>query len=114
MNYMAIKPHIAFDERLMILREMDRFRSWESLDDQRFCILCERHFSGRQVEISRKRGGHLQLHCPTVGCEAGANLWVYPGNPLVSDASYDDWCLALGQAETSPEKTAATFHRHHA
>jgi hypothetical protein len=43
--------HVNLDDRLSILRTGDRFRIWNSLDDQRVCNVCERKFKGRQVEI---------------------------------------------------------------
>jgi hypothetical protein len=98
---MAIRPHLPLDERLTILRSTDQFRNWNSLDDNRVCILCEKQFSGRQVGITRGRGGRYRLHCPTDGCKAGPEHWVYPGNPLVSQAAYQDWQRALLSVETS-------------
>ena len=98
---MAIRPHLPLDERLTILRATDQFRNWSSLDDQRVCILCEKEFSGRQVEIIKARGGRYRLHCPTEGCNSGPGHWVYPGNPLVSEAAYQDWQRALLSSETS-------------
>jgi len=96
---MAPKPHFALDERLTVLRAADHFRSWHSLDDQRVCVLCEKTFTGRQVEITRSRFGRFQLRCPTDGCPAGPNQWVYPGNPLLSETVYKDWWRALGERE---------------
>jgi hypothetical protein len=99
---MAIKPHVLpLDDRLHILRAADRFRHWNSLDDQRLCVLCDREFNGRQVEIIRARSGRFNLHCPTEGCSAGPGQWVYPGNPLVSETAYEDWQRALLGPETS-------------
>ena len=97
---MAIQPHLPLDERLLALRAADRLRKWSSLDDKRVCILCQREFSGRQLIIARGRGGRIQLHCPTDGCNAGPNHWVYPGNPLISEAAYRDWQRALRHADT--------------
>ena len=98
---MAIRPHVPLDERLLILRKTDQFRNWSSLDDTRVCILCEKEFSGRQVQIFRGRGGHYRLQCPTDECKGGPAHWVYPGNPLVSEAAYQDWQRALLSIETS-------------
>ena len=54
--------HVKLDDRLSILREGDRFRKWNSLDDQRVCSVCERKFKGRQIEIRRfPRGGYKML-----------------------------------------------------
>ena len=109
---MAIRPHLPLDERLLILRATDPFRTWSSLDDKRVCILCDKKFSGRQVEITRSRSGGYQLHCPTDGCDAGPRRWVYPGNPLVSEAAYKDRQRALldldpGAALQQPTPIAA-------
>ena len=99
---MVTKANLPLDERLLILRATDQSRTWTSLDDKRVCILCERKFSGRQVGVARGRGGRIRLHCPTEGCSAGPDQWVYPGNPLVSEAAYRDWQRALGVTDTQP------------
>ena len=102
---MAIQPHLPLEERLSHLRAADHFRHWSSLDDKRVCILCERKFNGRQVGISRTRGGRVRLHCPTEACNAGPSQWVYPGNPLVSETAYADWQRAL--ENTDAESSSA-------
>jgi hypothetical protein len=103
---MAIQPHLPLDERLTILRQTDQFRTWSSLDDKRVCVLCDKTFSGRQVGISRNRAGRIQLHCPTDRCGAGPGHWVYPGNPLISEAAYQDWNRALmdSGSDSAPEQ----------
>ena len=63
------------EERLDILRETDRERKWYSLDDKRVCAVCDRVFTGRQVEMEPVLGGHYLLHCPTPGCPAGIRHW---------------------------------------
>jgi hypothetical protein len=99
---MAIRSHLPLDERFQILRRADQFRTWSSLDDKRVCILCYKKFSGRQVEITRSRSGGYELRCPTNGCHAGPNQWVYPGNPLISEAAYADWQRALMYPDVGP------------
>ena len=89
-----LKKDINID-RLSILCREDGYREWRSLDDKRFCILCERTFTGRQVELQMRRG-RFSLHCPTEDCNSTPRQWVHPGNPLVSDKAYQDWSLALG------------------
>jgi hypothetical protein len=110
---MALKPHFALDERLAILRATDHFRSWSSLDDQRVCVLCEKTFNGRQVGITRSRSRRYHLHCPTEGCTAGPNQWVYPGNPLISETAYRDWWRALGAKEERAASSLAKKIYHH-
>jgi hypothetical protein len=84
--------------RLSILRAEDQFRRWNSLDDERFCILCEKKFNGHRVEIRRFANGKHELHCPTEACDSGPHQWVYPGTPLISDIVNPDWWRAGGQA----------------
>jgi len=90
-----LNKYINIEDRLSILCREDRYREWRSLDDKRFCILCERTFTGRQVELQMRRG-RFSLHCPTEDCNSTPRQWVHPGNPLVSEKAYQDWSLALG------------------
>src|SRR5205085_12551267 len=109
-EYVPNRPHLPLDERLRFLRDADQSRTWSSLDDKRVCILCDKRFSGRQVDITRSRTGRYELRCPTDGCTAGPSQWVYPGNPLVSEAAYADWQRALVDSDigcTPQEATSA-------
>jgi hypothetical protein len=90
-----MNSHLPLEDRLWILRAEDRFRRWDSLDDERLCILCERKFTGRQVEVRSLAHGKHELHCPTDGCDSGPHQWVYPGTPLISDIVDPDWWSAL-------------------
>lgn len=83
--------HVTLDDRLSILRGGDRFRKWNSLDDQRVCRVCERKFKGRQVDIRRFTGGRYKLYCPTLGCTSGPHQWLYPGAAVVSKIDQPDW-----------------------
>jgi hypothetical protein len=89
--------HLTPEDRLSILRTKDQFRRWNSLEDERFCILCERKFNGRQVEVRHFANGKHELRCPTEGCDSGPHQWVYPGTPLISDIVDPDWWSALGK-----------------
>ncbi len=93
---MRILTHLAADEKLLALRAADANHAWESLDDRCTCILCERTFSGRQVEVAIAAHGHPPLACPTMGCASSPNEWVYPGNPLISRKAWHDWERVLG------------------
>jgi hypothetical protein len=93
-------------ERLAILKRLDTSRKWESLDDRRVCVLCARVMSGQRIRITVEAGGSCRLRCATRGCLSSADQWVYPGNPLVSEAVYQDWWRALG-AEYEPPVAGA-------
>jgi hypothetical protein len=83
--------HLKPDERLWVLRAEDQCRCWNSLDDERYCIVCERKFSSRQIEIRSFANGKHGLRCPTEGCNSRPHQWVYPGTPVVSDIVDPDW-----------------------
>ena len=72
--------HFDSEERLDILRRADGIRKWNSLDDKRICVICERVFTGRQIEIRRDHRGRYRLECPTEGCPSFVAHWFYVGN----------------------------------
>jgi hypothetical protein len=92
-----MSAHLLLEDRLSILRAEDQFRHWNSLDDERFCILCQKNLNGRQVEIRRFANGKYELHCPTEGCHSGPRQWVYPGASLISEIVDPGWWHALGK-----------------
>ena len=63
------------EERLEILRAADDERRWYSLDDKRVCAVCDRIFSGRQVEIQRDQRGQFIPRCPSLGCLSTMSQW---------------------------------------
>lgn len=71
--------HLTPEERLDVLRKADRFRKWNSLDDERVCVVCERIFNGRQIEVRRDQRGRYLLQCPTDGCSSFVAHWFYAG-----------------------------------
>src|SRR5215472_4271793 len=83
--------HINLDDRLSILRVGDPVRSWNSLDDHRVCVLCERKFKGRQVDIRRLPGGKFKLCCPTLGCLSTPDQWRHATPPVPSRLVETHW-----------------------
>ncbi|HKS31943.1 MAG TPA: hypothetical protein VJR28_06010 [Chthoniobacterales bacterium] len=67
-------------DRLILLRRLDRFRKWQSLDDQRFCRCCHKLISGRQIEVidTSPEDEVFRLACPTISCSSNIEDWVYP------------------------------------
>jgi hypothetical protein len=94
-----MKKVLFSEDKLDLLRKGDNARQWESLDDKRCCVLCERTFSGRQVIVAKTRGGKTILRCPTDGCVGTPREWVHPGNPLISDDAWADWSRLLATAK---------------
>jgi hypothetical protein len=75
-----MQKHLTPKTRLEILRKVDRLRKWNSLDDERVCVVCERIFPGRQIDIVRDQRGRYLLQCPTTGCPSYVAHWFYVGN----------------------------------
>ena len=74
-----MRKHLTLEERLDVLRKADRFRKWNSLDDERVCVVCERIFNGRQIDIRRDHRGRYLLQCPSEGCPSLVAHWFYAG-----------------------------------
>ena len=73
-------------EKLDALRRFDQFREWHSLDDKRFCLVCVKLITGRQVHVAggTRGNGLLGLSCPTERCNSIPMDWVLPTNELVA------------------------------
>jgi hypothetical protein len=65
------------EQRLDILRVADRERKWYS----RVCAVCDRVFSGRQVEIPPDQRG-LHSRYPTSACPSKTSQWFLTRSPL--------------------------------
>jgi hypothetical protein len=68
------------EDKLDLLRRLDPFRRWDSLDDQRRCLKCGKVITGRQIEAlgGARNLGPLRLHCPTEDCSSVPMDWVLP------------------------------------
>ena len=82
---------VSDEEKLRVLEQNDPFREWTSLDETRFCILCEKTISGRDIVVSGGSGRPVRLSCPTPGCAGTPYEWVYLGDPLLSEEAFREW-----------------------
>lgn len=66
------------DEKLEVLRRLDQFRQWQSLDDKRYCLVCGKLITGRQIKVAGGTHGNgaLRLSCPTDLCNSIPMDWV--------------------------------------
>jgi hypothetical protein len=102
---------LAPEDKLDLLRYLDEFHFWHSLDDKRHCKRCSRTITGRQILVIELQGtrGKLRLQCPTAGCVSAAGDWAY-ANPVQA---------AQLRAESRPSdngqhpRTAADARMHH-
>jgi hypothetical protein len=75
---------IPIEDKLDAIRRLDSSGTWESLDDRRYCTVCKKTFSGRQIDVARsaRRLNRLTLHCPTTDCDSTPEDWKPARAPL--------------------------------
>jgi hypothetical protein len=87
-------------DRLDVLRRLDQFREWHSLDDKRFCLVCGKIINGWQIQIAggTRGNGPLRLSCPTERCNSIPMDWVLLTDELATlaeTAAHEDHKTAL-------------------
>jgi hypothetical protein len=67
-------------EKLNVLRRLDQFRQWYSLDEKRYCLVCGEIITGREIRVIESTRGDapLRVICPTEHCDAMPMEWVPP------------------------------------
>src|SRR6266487_2522269 len=97
----ALSPPIKLSvvDKLDALRRLDQFRQWGSLDEKRFCLVCGKIITGRQIQVAggTRGNGPLRLSCPTERCNSIPMDWVLP----------TDENLAVANAAASEERNVA-------
>jgi hypothetical protein len=86
-------------DKLDVLRRLDQFREWRSLDDKRYCLVCGKIITGRQIQVAGVTygNGQLRLSCPTEQCNSIPMDWVLP----------TDESLAAAETAVSEERSVA-------
>jgi len=76
-------------DKLDILRRLDRYRKWHSLDEKRYCLACAQIIDGREIQVvGGTRGtGPLRLVCPTRACHSIPMDWVIPSDEVLARMS---------------------------
>jgi hypothetical protein len=96
---MALSPPTPLPDaaRLDELRRLDQFREWRSLDDKRYCLVCGKIITGRQIQVAggTRGNGQSRLSCPTERCNSIPMDWV-----LVTDE-----ILAVAEMAASQERS---------
>ncbi|MBA3272290.1 MAG: hypothetical protein H0T11_00255 [Chthoniobacterales bacterium] len=100
-----IKKILTSEDKLDALRKSQPSLAWESLDDQRVCILCDRTFTGRQVDTTVTPMGRVWLRCPTERCAGTPRVWIRAGYPLLSVEVWQDWTRLIDGNTRAGTKT---------
>jgi hypothetical protein len=99
---MTLAPPIRLPdaEKLEILRRLDQFRDWHSLDEKRLCITCGRVIDGHQIQVIGGMRGHgpLRVICPTKHCHSIPMDWALPTPEMLAKASHPSAQAANRQA----------------
>jgi hypothetical protein len=74
-------------EKLEVLRQLDQFRQWLSLDEKRYCLVCGKVITGWQIQVvgGNQENGPLRLSCPTEACNSIPMDWVLPTNEILAN-----------------------------
>ena len=85
---MALSPPVTLSDadKLEALRRLDQFRHWRSLDEKRYCLVCGKIITGRQIEVAggTRGNGPLRLSCPTERCHSIPMDWVLPTDEILA------------------------------
>ena len=102
---LSTAARLADDEKLEVLRRLDQFRQWHSLDEKRYCLVCGNLISGRQIQVAdgTRGNGSMRLSCPTEGCNAIPMDWVLPTDEILAKVEK----LAEEERKASALKPAA-------
>ena len=73
-------------DKLDVLCRLDQFRQWRSLDEKRFCLVCGKIITGRQIQVEggTRGNGSLRLSCPTERCNSIPMDWVLPTDEILA------------------------------
>ncbi len=76
-------------DKLEVLRRLDQFRKWSSLEEKRYCLVCSSIITGRDVQVigGTREMGALRAICPTHGCHSTPMDWVRPTDEVLANMS---------------------------
>jgi hypothetical protein len=80
---------LADADKLNALRRLDRFREWRSLDDERYCLVCGKIITGRQIQVADSTSGNGApgVSCPTEECNSIPMDWALPTDEILAVAN---------------------------
>jgi hypothetical protein len=96
---MALPITASDADKLDVLRTLDQFRQWRSVDEKRYCLVCGEIITGRQIQVAggTRSDDPLRLTCPTEQCNSIPMDWVVPTDEI----------LAIVEMRAAEERNAA-------
>jgi hypothetical protein len=100
-------------QKLAALRRLDQFRDWRSLDEKRYCLVCGKIITGRQIQVAADTHGDgpQGLNCPTERCNSIPMDWALPTDEILAAAETarpNECNIAPTSAAVSGEESGAT------
>jgi hypothetical protein len=91
-------------EKLAALQRLDQFREWPSLDEKRYCLVCGKIITGRQIQVAgdTRADGLQRLNCPTERCNSIPMDWALPTDEILAAAE----TVTPNECDISPAKAA--------
>jgi hypothetical protein len=98
------------EDKLDALRRLDRFREWRSLDERRYCLVCGKIITGRQVQMAGGACGEgpLRLSCPTEQCNSIPMDWALPTDEVLAATE----TATPNKCNVAPPRTADSSVEH--
>ena len=83
---LSTATRLSDEEKLEVLRRLDQFRQWRSLEEKRYCLVCGTIITGRQIQVAggTRGNGPLRLSCPTERCNSIPMDWVLPTDEILA------------------------------
>jgi hypothetical protein len=76
------------DDKLEVLRRLDRHRNWRALDDKRYCLGCGKIITGRNIRVTNLGSDDtVRAVCPTEGCKSIPMDWAVPTDEMLARLS---------------------------
>jgi hypothetical protein len=77
--------NLSEEDKLEILQRLDQFRQWHSLNEKRYCLVCGKIITGREIQVigDTRGNGPLRIICPTENCKAIPIDWVMPTDEVL-------------------------------
>jgi hypothetical protein len=109
---MTLSPPASLSDadKLDALRRLDQFREWRSLDDKRFCLVCGKIITGRQIHVAggTRGNGQLRLSCPTERCNSIPMDWALATDEILALANETSSELAPSRISNAAERGLAS------
>jgi hypothetical protein len=112
---LSTATRLSDDEKLEALRRLDQFRQWRSLEEKRYCLVCGKLITGRQIQVSggTRGNGPLRLNCPTESCNSIPMDWVLPTDEIlakVEKLAEEERKASALKPSTAPNGNGKTVH----